>query len=126
MKGMLKGFIDLTFEYRGRWYVLDYKSNWLGSEVSHYSREAMSKVMAEHRYDLQYQLYSLALHRLLRQRVPDYQFDQHFGGVIYLFLRAVQEDDPDQHGIFSHKPSYELVDGLDRLFLGDTEASKAC
>ena len=126
MKGMLKGFIDLTFEYRGRWYVLDYKSNWLGSEVSHYSREAMSKVMAEHRYDLQYQLYSLALHRLLRQRVPDYQFDQHFGGVIYLFLRAVQEDDPDQHGIFSHKPSYELVNGLDRLFFGDTEASKAC
>ena len=126
MKGMLKGFIDLTFEYHGRWYVLDYKSNWLGNETSHYSREAMGKVMVEHRYDLQYQLYSLALHRLLRQRVPDYQFDQHFGGVIYLFLRAVQENDPDRHGIFSHKPSYELVDGLDRLFFGDTEASKAC
>ena len=126
MRGMLKGFIDLTFEYQGRWYVLDYKSNWLGNETSHYSREAMGKVMVEHRYDLQYQLYSLALHRLLRQRVPDYQFDQHFGGVIYLFLRAVQENDPDQHGIFSHKPSYQLVDALDRLFFGDTEASKAC
>jgi len=137
MKGMLKGFIDLTFEYAGRWYVLDYKSNWLGSEASHYSREAMGKVMVEHRYDLQYQLYSLALHRLLRQRVVDYQFDRHFGGVIYLFLRGVQASDPDRHGIFSHKPSFALVDGLDRLFSGslfsgslfsgnDTEAHRAC
>ena len=132
MKGMLKGFIDLTFEYAGRWYVLDYKSNWLGGDASHYSREAMGAVMVEHRYDLQYQLYSLALHRLLQQRLVDYQFDQHFGGVIYLFLRGVQAGDPNRHGIFSHKPSFELVDGLDRLFSGnpfysnDTEARRAC
>ncbi len=127
MKGMLKGFIDLTFAYSDRWYVLDYKSNWLGSEASHYAHQAMSNVMVEHRYDLQYQLYSLALHRLLRQRIADYQFDQHFGGVIYLFLRGVQANDPDHHGIFSHKPSYELVHGLDQLFYGnDAEARKAC
>lgn len=119
MKGMLKGFIDLTFEYRGRWYVLDYKSNWLGNRVSDYSREAMEKVMVEHRYDLQYQLYSLALHRLLRQRIPDYDYHRHFGGVIYLFLRGVQMDDPQHHGVFSHKPALQLVHGLDQLFLGE-------
>lgn len=119
MKGMLKGFIDLTFEYQGCWYVLDYKSNWLGNKASDYSREAMEKVMVEHRYDLQYQLYSLALHRLLRQRIPDYDYDQHFGGVIYLFLRGVQMNDPEHHGIFSHKPSLELVNGLDQLFSGE-------
>ena len=119
MKGMLKGFIDLTFEYQGRWYVLDYKSNWLGNTISDYSRNAMKKVMVEHRYDLQYQLYSLALHRLLRQRVPDYDYDIHFGGAIYLFLRGVQMNDPEQHGIFSHKPSFELINGLDQLFRGE-------
>ncbi|WP_422465577.1 exodeoxyribonuclease V subunit beta [Endozoicomonas sp. ALC013] len=119
MKGILKGFIDLTFEYQGRWYVLDYKSNWLGNNISDYSREAMEKVMIEHRYDLQYQLYSLALHRLLKQRVPDYDYDRHFGGVIYLFLRGVQMNDPEQHGIFSHKPSFQLINGLDRLFRGE-------
>ena len=116
MKGMLKGFIDLTFEYQGRWYVLDYKSNWLGNSISDYSRDAMEKVMIEHRYDLQYQLYSLALHRLLKQRLPDYDYDRHFGGVIYLFLRGVQMNDPEQHGIFSHKPSFQLINRLDRLF----------
>ncbi|ELT91026.1 hypothetical protein CAPTEDRAFT_212078 [Capitella teleta] len=121
MKGMLKGFIDLTFEYQGRWYVLDYKSNWLGNKASDYSREAMERVMVEHRYDLQYQLYSLALHRLLRQRIPDYDYDQHFGGAIYLFLRGVQMNDPEHHGIFSHKPSFALVNGLDQLFNGEEE-----
>ena len=116
MKGMLKGFIDLTFVHRGRWYVLDYKSNWLGDQSSDYNRPAMEKVMVEHRYDLQYQLYALALHRLLKQRLPDYDYEQHFGGVIYLFLRGVQINDTEQHGIFSHKPDLALVDGLDRLF----------
>ncbi|WP_083232372.1 exodeoxyribonuclease V subunit beta [Endozoicomonas atrinae] len=124
MKGMLKGFIDLTFEYQGRWYVLDYKSNWLGNTFSDYSRKAMENVMVEHRYDLQYQLYSLALHRLLRQRVPDYDYDKHFGGAIYLFLRGVQMNDPEQHGIFSHKPSFELINGLDQLFRGEDVSSE--
>ncbi|WP_216636805.1 exodeoxyribonuclease V subunit beta [Endozoicomonas ascidiicola] len=119
MKGMLKGFIDLTFEYQGRWYVLDYKSNFLGSTVDAYSQEAMETVMVDHRYDLQYQLYSLALHRLLQQRVHDYQYEQHFGGVIYLFLRGVQVNDNHRYGIFSHKPTFELVDSLDALFKGN-------
>ncbi|MFK0570494.1 exodeoxyribonuclease V subunit beta [Endozoicomonas sp.] len=126
MKGMLKGFIDLTFEHQGRWYVLDYKSNWLGSKASDYDREAMTAVMVEHRYDLQYQLYSLALHRLLRQRLPGYDFEQHFGGVIYLFLRGVQADDPRQHGIFNHKPSYPLIDSIDQLFTGELREPAAC
>ena len=125
VKGMLKGFIDLTFEYQGRWYVLDYKSNWLGDSTDHYSRDNMAQVMIEHRYDLQYQLYSLALHRLLKQRVPDYEYEQHFGGVIYLFLRGVQPDDPERHGIYDHRPQKEFIEALDQLFAGEQE-SVAC
>ena len=119
VKGMLKGFIDLTFEYQGRWYVLDYKSNWLGKRVDDYLRPQMEQVMIEHRYDLQYQIYSLALHRLLKTRLPDYDFEQHFGGVFYLFLRGVHSDRKDQPGIFQHRPSLKLINRLDHLFAGE-------
>ena len=118
VQGMLKGFIDLTFAYQGRWYVLDYKSNWLGDTPSDYSRENMARMMIDHRYDLQYQLYSLALHRLLKQRLPDYDYDRHFGGIIYLFLRGVQANDPERHGIYDHRPSKQLIEQLDQLFSG--------
>lgn len=111
VQGMLKGFIDLVFEWQGRWYLLDYKSNHLGMSPADYSRPALEQVMVEHRYDLQYQLYSLALHRLLSLRLPGYDFDQHFGGVFYLFLRGMP-----QGGIFHTRPSRELVQGLDELF----------
>lgn len=111
VQGMLKGFIDLVFEWQGRWYLLDYKSNHLGMSPVDYSRPALEQAMVEHRYDLQYQLYSLALHRLLSLRLPGYDFDQHFGGVFYLFLRGMP-----QGGIFHTRPSRELVLGLDRLF----------
>ncbi|WP_421167761.1 exodeoxyribonuclease V subunit beta [Aeromonas dhakensis] len=119
VQGMLKGFIDLVFEWQGRWYLLDYKSNHLGMSPADYSRPALEQAMAEHRYDLQYQLYSLALHRLLTLRLPGYNFEQHFGGVFYLFLRGMP-----QGGIFHTRPSRELVLGLDRLFSeGATTAS---
>lgn len=119
VQGMLKGFIDLVFEWQGCWYLLDYKSNHLGMSPADYSRPALEQAMVEHRYDLQYQLYSLALHRLLALRLPGYDFDQHFGGVFYLFLRGMP-----QGGIFHTRPSRELVQGLDRLFSeGATTAS---
>ncbi len=121
VQGMLKGFIDLTFEYQGRWYVLDYKSNWLGDSVEDYNRERMAKVMIDHRYDLQYQIYSLALHRLLKQRLSDYDYEHHFGGVIYLFLRGVRADDPARHGIYDHRPDKALIETLDALFAGEQE-----
>ncbi|WP_263078769.1 exodeoxyribonuclease V subunit beta [Endozoicomonas sp. Mp262] len=118
VKGMLKGFIDLTFEYQGKWYVLDYKSNWLGDCTDDYSQTHMAQAMIDHRYDLQYQLYSLALHRLLKQRLPDYHYDNHFGGVFYLFLRGVRTDDPERHGIYQHRPHKQFIEKLDALFSG--------
>lgn len=120
VQGMLKGFIDLVFEWQGRWYLLDYKSNHLGMSSADYSRPALEQAMAEHRYDLQYQLYSLALHRLLTLRLPGYDFEQHFGGVFYLFLRGMP-----QGGIFHTRPSRELVSGLDRLFSAGSELPAA-
>lgn len=117
VRGMLKGFIDLVFRHDGRYYLLDYKSNWLGEDREAYTRQAMTQAMRLHRYDLQYQLYSLALHRYLRHRIADYRYEQHFGGVIYLFLRGMDGQEGGQ-GIFTTRPAQPLIDGLDALFTG--------
>lgn len=117
VRGMLKGFIDLVFCWQGKYYLLDYKSNWLGEESSAYTLEAMTQAMAEHRYDLQYQLYTLALHRYLRHRLANYDYQRDFGGVIYLFLRGVDKQYPG-NGIFSCRPELGLIEGMDRLFSG--------
>ncbi|CAI1988092.1 Exodeoxyribonuclease V beta chain [Serratia quinivorans] len=121
VQGMLKGFIDLVFCWQGKYYLLDYKSNWLGEDSSAYTQPAMEQAMAEHRYDLQYQLYTLALHRYLRHRLPDYDYQRHFGGVIYLFLRGVDAQHPG-NGIFACRPQEQLVEGMDLLFSGKTAA----
>ena len=120
VRGMLKGFIDLVFRHEGRYYLLDYKSNWLGEDREAYTRPAMEQAMRAHRYDLQYQLYSMALHRYLRHRLADYDYDRHFGGVIYLFLRGMDGQEGGQ-GIFTTRPVRPLIDGLDQLFAGETQ-----
>lgn len=115
LNGMLKGFIDLVFEHEGRYFVLDYKSNWLGADASHYSRAAMQAAVLAHRYDLQYLFYCLALHRLLKHRVPDYDYDRHMGGAVYLFLRGMQGE---AGGVFFERPSRALIERLDEAFAG--------
>ena len=119
LNGMFKGFIDLVFEHQGRYYVADYKSNWLGSDDSAYTREAMEVAIASHRYDLQYVLYVLALHRQLRLRLPDYDYDRHLGGALYLFLRAPQQ------GAYLARPPRALIERLDVLFMGEAEEGAA-
>ncbi|RJG39484.1 exodeoxyribonuclease V subunit beta [Motilimonas pumila] len=116
VQGMLKGFIDLTFEHQGKYYVLDYKSNYLGDTLQDYNTENMQRAMIEHRYDFQYQLYSLALHRFLQQRLPNYDYQQHFGGVYYLFLRGMQGE---QQGVFYHRPALSFIEQLDQVFRGE-------
>lgn len=120
VQGMLKGFIDLVFRHEGRYYLLDYKSNWLGENSEAYTQQAMASAMQMHRYDLQYQLYTLALHRYLRHRIADYRYEEHFGGVIYLFLRGVDAADP-RSGIFSTRPHAALIEKMDNLFAANTE-----
>lgn len=120
VQGMLKGFIDLVFRHEGRYYLLDYKSNWLGESSEAYTQDAMASAMQLHRYDLQYQLYTLALHRYLRHRIADYRYEAHFGGVIYVFLRGVDASDP-RSGIFSTRPDAALIEKMDALFAATTE-----
>ncbi len=111
-QGFLKGFIDLTFEHQGRWYILDYKSNWLGPEPACYRPEALLQALAGEHYYLQYLIYLVALRRFLRQRLASFADDQ-LGGAFYLFLRGMPEA-----GVFFTRPADVLMDALDQLFEG--------
>ncbi len=115
VKGYMKGFIDLTFEAKGRFYILDYKSNWLGPTPQDYAMPLLQKAMAREHYYLQYLIYCLALHRYLGLRLPEYQYEIHFGGVFYLFLRGIGQDSSSRYGIFWDRPSGELIAALDGL-----------
>ncbi|KAA5844617.1 exodeoxyribonuclease V subunit beta [Pseudomonas chlororaphis] len=122
LNGMFKGFIDLTFEHEGRYYVADYKSNWLGVDDAAYTEQTMEQSILDNRYDLQYVLYLLALHRQLRARLADYDYDRHMGGALYLFLRGTGSA---SRGVFFTRPPRELIERLDRLFQGKPEQPRA-
>ena len=113
LKGMLKGFIDLTFCWQGQYYILDYKSNHLGDGVDCYGDINCQQAMAEHRYDVQLLLYTLALHRMLKLRIENYDYDQHIGGGYYLFLRGLNTQ--NKNGQYFHKPARSLIEALDDL-----------
>ena len=113
LSGMLTGFIDMVLLHQGRYYVLDYKSNRLPA----YGPGELQAALLEHRYEVQYTLYLLALHRLLKARLPDYDYERHVGGAIYVFLRGV-----DQHGagVFAQRPPRALIEALDLAMAGQT------
>lgn len=92
-QGIVKGFIDVVIEANDKYYVVDYKSNYIGLEFGDYNQAALHENMVEHHYHLQALIYILALHRFLQQRVPNYQFKQHIGGAIYFYLRGMNATD---------------------------------
>ena len=112
VEGYLKGFVDLIFEHDGQYYVADYKSN----SLVDYTPDSLKSTMASSHYYLQYLLYSVALHRYLQKRLPDYSWQTHVGGVTYLFIRGMSSS-TGQQGVYFDKPSVELIEALDRLFV---------
>ncbi len=115
-RGFIRGFVDLVFEFEGRYYIADYKSNWLGNRYEDYAPARLAAAMSESFYDLQYLLYTVALHRHLRLRLPGYDYERHFGGVYYLFVRGMQPALGCRSGVYAARPPGEMIEGLDRLF----------
>lgn len=95
--GFLKGVIDLVFQHQGKYYILDWKSNWLGPDTSFYHQDNLIAAMREHHYYLQASVYKGALMRYLKIGNPR-DFEEVFGGVIYVFLRGIDSSD-GHHGI---------------------------
>ena len=119
VSGFMRGFIDLVFEAQGRFYLVDYKSNWLGDRQPAYNQERLTAIMGRDGYYLQYLLYTLALHRYLGQRIADYDYERHFGAVFYLFLRGMDAGAGPGAGIYRSRPSKALIQTLDQV-IGDT------
>lgn len=114
IQGMVRGSIDLVFRHNGKYYLVDYKSNFLGSTLADYNEDELKKEMLHSHYDWQYLIYTLALHRYLQSIVPHYDYARDFGGVFYLFLRGMSGE--PQSGVFYDRPSVELITELDGVF----------
>src|SRR5688572_30656050 len=109
----MRGFIDIVFEHAGRYYLADYKSNWLGAGAEFYGQGALTRAMAREAYYLQYLVYCVALHRYLRLRVRDYAYDTHFGGVRYLFVRGMSPASGSACGVYADSPDAATIEALD-------------
>ena len=122
--GFLRGFIDCVLQHKGRFYLIDWKSNLLGMDPESYHREQLGAVMARDYYVLQYHLYALALHTWLERRMPNYSYNEHFGGVFYVFLRGLQPDGNPDYGVFYDRPKHGFISTMARALL-DTGAEHA-
>jgi len=119
LHGLMNGFIDLVVEIDGRYWVMDYKSNYLGSCQGDYKPDALRASVQARRYDLQYLIYSVALHRYLRLRMGErYDPGRHFGGVQYLFLRGMNGRDASTgvHMDLVDRDQLDLIEALDTAF----------
>jgi exodeoxyribonuclease V beta subunit len=111
LSGYMTGFIDLVFEHKGKFYVLDWKSNHLGHSFELYSDELLKEEMKHAKYDIQYVVYTYALNSYLKQRLGDeYSYDKHFGGVFYTFVRGMQAG--KSNGIFFDKVEQDIIEWL--------------
>ena len=116
--GFLRGFIDLVVEHAGRWYVVDYKSNWLGPAPGDYAPAALAEAMRAGGYTLQSLIYLVALHRYLAVRLPGYDYEHHFGGAFYLFVRGIDPAAGTRRGVYFDRPSTACLRALDDCFRG--------
>ena len=118
LDGYLRGYIDLVVEHARCWYVVDYKSNWLGPVPGDYGPEALRVAMHAGGYTLQSLIYLVALHRYLATRLPDYDCERHVGGAFYLFLRGIDPAAGMRRGVHFDRPSTECLLALDDCFRG--------
>lgn len=113
LEGIMNGKVDLFFEYNSRYYILDWKSNYLGYKEEDYNAASVQAAMDEHNYHLQYLIYTVAVKKYLSARLPGFDYEKHFGGVVYLFLRGVRKD--SSNGVFTARPALKLIEKIEML-----------
>ncbi len=113
LDGLVTGSVDFVFAHDGRYYVVDWKSNFLGEGDTDYLPERISRSIAKERYHLQFSLYTVALDaHLSRCLGKDWDYERDFGGVYYLYLRGFGTHPDGKHGAFFHRPSAGFVSKL--------------
>lgn len=104
-QGLMNGKIDFIGYHEGMYYIVDWKTNHLGYQTDDYGAAAVQEAMSNNNYHLQYFIYLSALYKFLQQRLPDFEYDKHIGGVYYLFVRGIRRK--GEQGIFYRRPSQE-------------------
>jgi exodeoxyribonuclease V beta subunit len=125
LAGILTGSIDLVFRVgagrEARYYLADHKTDRVGEgKAVNFSGPWMSFHMARTNYLLQSLIYSVALHRQLACRLKGYDYDRHFGGYAYFFVRGMAGKDTPRDpstgraaGVFAQRWSRQVIEGLD-------------
>lgn len=111
-KGFMKGYIDMVFHHEGRFFLVDWKSNYLGSRMEDYGKASLYETMEKESYILQYHLYVLALHQFLRLKNKSYNYKDSFGGIFYIFIRGVDDSKSPGSGIYYDLPDIALINRL--------------
>jgi len=114
--GFMKGFADMVFCHEGKYFILDWKSNYLGDYASDYSEEKLIQSMRSSKYAVQLYIYTYALYKLLKIRDKEFNYDD-FGGFFYVYLRGVSAG--SSNGIYFYRPSFEAVKKIDKELCGD-------
>ncbi|RLC16074.1 MAG: exodeoxyribonuclease V subunit beta, partial [Deltaproteobacteria bacterium] len=117
VKGLMKGYLDVLFQHEGRYFVVDWKSNFLGAALENYQKSLLNAEMQKSFYVLQYHLYVLATHLHLKMKLPGYVYERDFGGAFYIFLRGVDATSGPGYGIFEDRPDIRLVDALGKALI---------
>ncbi len=117
LEGMMNGKIDLFFEHENKFYVLDWKSNYLGDALEDYSSEKLNEAMNVNNYHLQYLIYTMAAKKYIKSRQSNFYYDKDFGGVIYLFLRGMRAG--SQTGVFTYKPEWKTIAKMGLILEGE-------
>ncbi|MEO6731088.1 MAG: exodeoxyribonuclease V subunit beta [Ferruginibacter sp.] len=119
LEGIMNGKIDLFFEHAGKYFILDWKSNFLGNQAEDYSGDNLQLAMSESNYHLQYLIYTLAVKKYLALRIPGFDYATHFGGVIYLFVRGIRKG--STNGVFVARPEESFINRLELLLSKEAE-----
>ncbi|MDA3853899.1 MAG: UvrD-helicase domain-containing protein, partial [Bacteroidales bacterium] len=116
IQGMMSGFVDLLFEHKGKFYILDWKSNYLGNKVEDYTEDLLEEAMLQSNYHLQYYIYTVATKLYLQNCIPDFDYQSHFGGVIYIYARGCRQD--KSTGVYFIHPDVKVIEDLEALLVG--------
>ena len=118
IQGYLSGSIDMLLEHEGRYYVIDWKSNYLGARAENYEHAALLADAKQNDYVLQWSVYLAATHRYLRARLEDYDSSR-IGGVCYVYLRGVTQSHAST-GILTFQPEPGFVEAMDEWISQET------
>jgi exodeoxyribonuclease V beta subunit len=120
VRGFMRGFIDMIFQFHNKFYLVDWKSNLLGSGLEYYDQKGLAEAMKDEWYSIQCYIYTVALNQYLQLRLPGYTYETHFGGALYIFLRGVDPTRGPEFGIYRERPSGQFINKLCTNLIDET------